>query len=100
MARIYRGCELVVDPHSAVGLAAARRALAARPDTPVVALGTAHPAKFPEAVEQATGVRPALPPHLADLMDRRETIVALPNAAAAVADYLRRTGVTTTASRD
>ena len=57
----------------------------------MVALGTAHPAKFPDAVERATGVRPALPPHLADLMDRRETIVALPNDAAAVADYLRQT---------
>ena len=91
MTRVYRDCELVVDPHSAVGVAAARRALAARPETPVVALGTAHPAKFPDAVEQATGVRPALPPHLADLMDRRETSVALPNAASAVADYLRRT---------
>ncbi len=57
----------------------------------MVALGTAHPAKFPDAVERATGVRPALPAHLAGLMDRRETIVALPNAAAAVADYLRQT---------
>ena len=91
MTRVYRDCELVLDPHSAVGVAAARRALAQHPETPVVALGTAHPAKFPDAVERATGVRPALPSHLAGLMDRRETIVALPNAAAAVADYLRQT---------
>jgi threonine synthase len=91
MRRVYRDCELIIDPHSAVGVAAARRALAADPEPPVVALGTAHPAKFPDAVEQATGVRPALPPHLAHLMDRRETIVALPNAVGAVADYVRQT---------
>ena len=91
MTRVYRDCEVVLDPHSAVGVAAARRALAAHPETPVVALGTAHPAKFPDAVERATGVRPALPAHLCGLMDRRETIVALPNSPAAVADYLRQT---------
>ncbi len=91
MTRVYRDCELVLDPHSAVGVAAARRALAARPETPVVALGTAHPAKFPDAVERATGVRPALPSHLAGLMDRRETIVVLPNHAVAVARYMRQT---------
>ena len=65
--------------------------VAASPETPVIALGTAHPAKFPDAVERATGVRPALPPHLADLMDREETIVVLPNDGAAVADFLRQT---------
>ena len=53
---------MIIDPHSAVGVAAARRALAHDPATPVIALGTAHPAKFPDAVERATGVRPALPP--------------------------------------
>ena len=73
MAPRWRDGELVVDPHSAIGVAAARRALAASPETPVVALGTAHPAKFPDAVERATGVRPPLPAHLADLMDRRES---------------------------
>jgi threonine synthase len=91
MTRVWRDCELVIDPHSAVGVAAARRTIAASPATPVVALGTAHPAKFPDAVEAATGVRPALPAHLADLPDRRETIVALPNDKAAVAGYLRQT---------
>ena len=91
MGRVYRESGLVVDPHSAVGVAAGRRALAAAPATPVIALGTAHPAKFPDAVEQATGVRPRLPPHLADLTDRPETIVRLPNDRNAVADYLRQT---------
>ncbi len=91
MGRVYRESGLVIDPHSAVGVAAGRRTLAAAPATPVIALGTAHPAKFPDAVEQATGVRPRLPPHLADLTDRPETIVRLPNDRNAVADYLRQT---------
>ncbi len=91
MARAYRDSGLVIDPHSAIGVGAARRALAAVPATPVIALGTAHPAKFPDAVEAATGVRPALPAHLSDLMDRKETIVVLPNSRSAVADYLRQT---------
>jgi len=56
-----------------------------------VALGTAHPAKFPDAVERATGVRPALPAHLADLMERKEKIVVLPNSAGAIAGFLRQT---------
>ena len=91
MSRVYRDSGLVLDPHSAVGVAAARRLVAASPETPVVALGTAHPAKFPDAVERATGVRPLLPPHLADLMEREETIVVLPNHGAAITDYLRQT---------
>ncbi len=90
MRRVYRDSGLVIDPHSAVGLAAARSLIAASPATPVVALATAHPAKFPDAVERATGVRPPLPPHLADLMDREETIVVLPNDRKAVADYLHQ----------
>ncbi len=91
MTRVYRDCALIVDPHSAVGIGAARRGLADARGTPVAALGTAHPAKFPEAVEAATGVRPQLPAHLADLMGRPETIVALPNDKTAVARYLRET---------
>jgi len=91
MARVYRESGLVIDPHSAIGVGAARRALVASPATPVIALGTAHPAKFPDPVERATGVRPALPAHLAGLMDREETIVVLPNNRNSVADYLRQT---------
>ena len=51
---------------------------------PMVALATAHPAKFPDAVEAATGVRPALPPRLADLQTRPERCDVLPNDLAAV----------------
>lgn len=69
----------LLDPHTAVGVAAARHALKADPATPQVVLGTAHPAKFPAAVEAASGVRPALPAHLADLMERKERSSLLPN---------------------
>ena len=50
----------------------------------MVALGTAHPAKFPEAVARATGRHPALPEHLARLMEAEERINPLPNDAAAL----------------
>ena len=58
----------VIDPHTAIGLAAARRA--GLDDAPVVTLATAHPAKFTDAVERATGVRPTLPGRVGDLFDR------------------------------
>lgn len=75
----WRDAGYLLDPHSAIGVRAARAALKADPATPVVALGTAHPAKFPAAVEAACGVRPALPAHLADLMERKERSSLLPN---------------------
>ena len=51
-------------------------------------MATAHPAKFPDAVERATGVRPALPEHLADLLERPERTETLPDELAAVEDYV------------
>ena len=56
----------------------------------MVALATAHPAKFPDAVERASGIRPALPPHLAELMTLPERITILPNDPAAVEAFIRR----------
>ncbi len=88
MARVWSQSGALIDPHTAVGVHAARAALRRDPKTPVVALATAHPAKFPDAVEKATRVRPALPPHLSDLMERPERVARLPNDARAVADYL------------
>ncbi|WP_447762956.1 threonine synthase [Sphingopyxis panaciterrae] len=67
----------IIDPHSAVGLAAAR-SLDIDPSVPVVTLATAHPAKFREAVERATGVRPPLPARLGNLFDREERYEKLP----------------------
>ena len=89
MARAYAEAGMILDPHTAVGVGAARRALAADPSTPMVVLGTAHPAKFPDAVERATGRRPALPPHLAELMDRRERFSILPNDVGATERFIR-----------
>jgi threonine synthase len=76
MAATYERTGVVIDPHTAVGLAAANRRRPS-PGTPVVALATADPAKFPDAVEAATGVRPALPSRLADLLDRPERVTAV-----------------------
>jgi threonine synthase len=80
----------LIDPHTAVAIAAAQAEIAGRDGgTPMIALGCAHPAKFPEAVERATGIRPTLPPALGDLLDRRERIVALPNDLGAVTRFIR-----------
>lgn len=77
----------VIDPHSAIGLAAARRAELPA-DVPVVTLATAHPAKFADAVERATGVRPSLPARVGDLFDRQERYEVLPGTLDAVRDYI------------
>jgi threonine synthase len=89
MAETYRSTGYVLDPHSAIATRAGRALLKDNPEVPVVALSTAHPAKFPDAVERATGVRPALPPHMADLMERRESFTVLPNEQAAVERFIR-----------
>ena len=86
--RLHDACGYIADPHSAIGIAAARACPPAH-GVPVVALATAHPAKFPDAIEQATGIRPALPPRLADLMSRPERFVVLPNDLAAVEANVR-----------
>jgi threonine synthase len=80
-------CGELLDPHTAIGLHAARKADLPR-DIPVVTLATAHPAKFRDAVERASGVRPALPPRLGDLFEREERLVNLPGDYAAVADFV------------
>jgi threonine synthase len=84
---MYERTGELVDPHTAVGLHAAETC---RRDAaiPMVSLACAHPAKFPDAVERATGVRPRLPRRLADLMERPERFVALPNDLRAVEDFI------------
>jgi threonine synthase len=91
IAATYRATGELLDPHSAVAVAAAAAALPHRrdPSVPLVALACAHPAKFPDAVEQATGVRPHLPSRLADLLERPERIKVLPNELAAVEHFVR-----------
>ena len=73
----------LVDPHTAVGIAAAR-ARRRDPGRPMIALATAHPAKFPDAVEDATGVRPDLPERLANLLELEERCEVLANDLSAV----------------
>ncbi|HEX2554003.1 MAG TPA: threonine synthase [Microvirga sp.] len=89
MAETYRATGYVLDPHTAVGTRAGRALLGERPEVPVVALATAHPAKFPDAVERATGQRPPLPPHMADLMERPERFTVVPNEQAAIERFMR-----------
>jgi threonine synthase len=67
-----------LDPHSAVGFAVAQQHRR-DPKVPMIVLATAHPSKFPDAVQKATGERPKLPPRLADLMTRTERVDGLPN---------------------
>jgi threonine synthase len=90
IAQTYARSGALIDPHTAVAVAAARAEIAAHgAGTPMIALGCAHPAKFPDAVERATGRRPGLPPPLADLLERRERIVILPNEIGAVSRFVR-----------
>ncbi len=83
----WRDCGYLADPHTAVGLAAAR--LLAPIGLPVIAAATAHPAKFPDAIEAAVGFRPPLPEALADLYDRKEKLVHAPNKLAAIEALVR-----------
>jgi threonine synthase len=87
IARIYRETGELIDPHTAVGVEAARAA-DLDPEVAIVALATAHPAKFPAAVEAATGIRPELPGRLADLMERPERCTVLGNDFAGVKEFL------------
>ena len=79
---------VIVDPHTAVGLHAARTCTGDL-SVPVVALSTAHPAKFPVAVEEAIGVYPKLPPGLTDLLDRPESFDTLPNDLGVIQSFIR-----------
>ena len=95
LAEIKRAKEtynMVLDPHSAVGLYGARMARAdglVGDDVPVIALACAHPAKFPDAVAKACGLVPDLPSHLSDLMDREERFEVVENDLAIVQSHLK-----------
>jgi threonine synthase len=77
----------LIDPHTAVGLAVAEKETR-DPAVPMIVLGTAHPAKFPDAVEAACGVRPALPDWLSDLPERPERATAMPVDQAAIEKFI------------
>jgi threonine synthase len=86
IARTRNATGEVLCPHSAVGVKVAEEHLGA---VPMITLATAHPAKFPDAVEAATGLRPGLPPRMADLFDRPERVTRVPNDLAALQTLIR-----------
>jgi len=83
-------CNQIIDPHTAIALHGALHA-ELPPDTPMVTLATAHPAKFGDAVEQATGERPQLPERVGNLFEREERAKELPGDYDAVRDYVLAT---------
>ncbi len=87
IADTYATAELVVDPHTAVGLHAADRL--AKPDVPMISLATADPAKFPDAVFEALGRRPELPAHLAEILTKQERFEPMANDLGLVSEKLR-----------
>lgn len=86
IGRIYKASGEIVDPHSAIGFAAAEKF--GEKDVPSIILATAHPAKFPVPVREATGITPSLPSRLSDLMTRRENFTVLPNTQEAIKYFI------------
>jgi threonine synthase len=84
---VRRESGYLIDPHTAVAIAVAEKE-SRDPAVPMVVLSTAHPAKFPDAVEAACGVRPGLPDWLADLPSRRERVTVLAPDQAAVERFI------------
>jgi threonine synthase len=89
IARCWQQSSELVDPHTAVALHVAREAAAHDPATPMVVLGTAHAAKFPDAIERAIGLRPPLPPFMADMLGKPERFTVLPNDQAEIERFIR-----------
>ena len=92
IGRVHREHGVVLEPHGAVGWTGLERFHTDHPDqvdTVAISLETAHPAKFPEAVREITGVDPELPPSLADLDSRTETFGTLENGYEAFKAHLR-----------
>ncbi len=90
IASVYESTGYMLDPHTAIGVAAAREKRN-NTDTPVVCLATAHPAKFPEAVMKAGDFgEPALPHHMKDLFVREERFVELENDQSLVQDFINK----------
>ena len=86
--RVYRECGMLIDPHTAVAIEAAQ-VKRRNPSLEMVSLATAHPAKFPDAVKNATGIMPALPVHLSDLLEREERFTLLSNQLDLLQEFIR-----------
>jgi threonine synthase len=89
IAKTYKQHNYILDPHTAVGVGVAEEYRKKNPQSVVVALATAHPAKFPAAVKQAIGFEPELPPSLADLYRRPEKYEVLPADLGRVQQFVR-----------
>ncbi len=87
IAQVYKASGEMLDPHTAIGVQAARECLAGHAE-PAVTLATAHPAKFSEAIAAAGLPSPVLPPHLADLFQREERYTVVDNELSAITDYI------------
>ncbi len=89
---VYESCEYLLDPHTAIGVEAARRVRLGSQkgrEQPMVCLSTAHPAKFPEAVARALPTHEIpLPAHMQDLFERAERMKVLPNDLKQVHDFM------------
>jgi threonine synthase len=89
IAAMYAGIGYLADPHTAVGTKVAAERTGS---SPIITLATAHPAKFPDAVEAATGIRPELPDWAADVMRREERLTELSNNLETVEKFISQTG--------
>jgi threonine synthase len=90
IAKTYARSGVLIDPHTAVAVAAAEAEISAcNTSAPMIALACAHPAKFPDVVERATGLRPMLPAALSDILERPERLLVLPNDLGAVTRFIR-----------
>ncbi|NIJ08635.1 threonine synthase [Sphingomonas vulcanisoli] len=92
MREAWQGSGQLIDPHTAIALAAAKSADVPA-DVPIVTLATAHPAKFPDAVERATGQRPPLPGRVGDLFARAERYDTLPATLEVIEAYIAERAV-------
>lgn len=88
IAQVFKDTGKLVDPHTAVGIRAARECNADSA-TPMVTLSTAHPAKFSDAITEAGLDTPELPPHMAGLFEKDEHYTVLANDLAAVTDFVK-----------
>ncbi len=88
IAKSHQNCDYLCDPHTAVGLFVAEPNI--KPGVPMVTLSTANPAKFPDAVEKASGIRPELPDWLAGMMEKEERFEVLPNDVKRVENHIEQ----------
>lgn len=88
--QVYEQSGELLDPHTAVGVKVAQDCAA---EGPMVVLATAHPAKFPDAVKQATGKHPELPAHMQDLFGKAERMETLPNHADSIRSFISERSV-------